>query len=36
VAETPDMRAKFEEAGMSVTALNCHEFARSMKDDFAR
>lgn len=35
-AKSADMRAKFEEAGMSVTALNREEFARSLQDDLAR
>ena len=35
-AAVPEMRAKFEEQGMSVTALNRDEFARAMKSDVAR
>jgi tripartite-type tricarboxylate transporter receptor subunit TctC len=35
-SNVPEMRAKFEEQGMSVTALNRDEFARGMKGDLAR
>lgn len=35
-ARTPEMRAKFDEAGLSLAALNRDEFARGMKDDLAR
>ena len=35
-AAVPEMRAKFDEQGMSVTALNRDEFARAMKSDLAR
>lgn len=35
-AQSPDTKAKFEDAGMSVTALNRAEFARAMKGDLTR
>ena len=35
-AQAADLRAKFDEAGMTVTALNRDEFARGMRDDLER